>query len=290
MEKITYRNLNDSIRGIHDEFSEQELIANDLCRQIFEIYNYNPVTPRNFDNGLSEGTDYGIDDIIYVNKIPKDDCLNLKQFKAGKWDDTVYTIDYKSNNNRHVNSVYIKLMPYRNPKQYLPIYKSKGKLIDPISRNNEIDRRRWKRALRKGKDDIVSLMERYYENKWLLGDNNKTEYYFFVKYTKPVDVNESELKVAHLVPADDLRIQVRNILNEILRNNDDKWLIGANPDFYLNHKIMKAFEICNEDPDLINEEMELFKMPRGDITLRIPDHLLTKHIKFNKYGCIVTSS
>lgn len=290
---ITYRNFKEDVRGIVDRFSKQELIANDLCRQIFEKYNYTPYKPLNFETSppfdriFDFGTDFGIDDVIYSYQLPGNDPLKFKEKKLGRWDDFTYTIDYKSNNMRDLNSVYIKLMPYRYRRQYLPYYERNGEIIDPIMENMKKDKARWDKAIKKGKDHIFSLMELYYNNNQLLSINNKTDFFFFVKYTKPRDVTKSTLKLAHLVPAEELRQQVVRIINYVLRKGEDNQLIKLERDFYLNHKIMKAFQLCKEDSSLINPEMELFKLPRGDITLRIPEHLLTQHIKFNQYGEII---
>lgn len=290
MEPITYRNLKTDIRGINDKFGEQEQRTNDLCKQIFERYGYNPVTPRNFDNDFSEGTDYGIDDVIYVNKIPLNDPFNLKRFKNGKWDDTVYTIDYKSNNLYYLNSIYVKLMVDRSFSYYSVRYTKSGKLIDPVQRCQEKDKKRWKFAHKNGKDHIFSEVDKYYGNRWILSDTNKTEYFFYVKHTTPKDPNDTALKLAYLVPAQPLREQVANILNMILKKGNYNHFIKMEHDFYLNHKIKHAFKMCKGEKRKFNQ-IELFK-PSGkkDIMLRIPESLLVSYIKFNEYGDIIDSS
>ncbi len=119
--------LNEPTQGIQDDFGNQETKANSLGKQIFWKYGYNPIKTLNnnddlFSGGLEyllDGTDNGVDDVIYLSKIPKDDPFKLKQLKKGRWDDICYTIDYKSNNfDGGSDSVYVKLMPYRGYKAY----------------------------------------------------------------------------------------------------------------------------------------------------------------------------
>jgi hypothetical protein len=297
-ETLNYRNLKEKILGIDDGRSKQGLIASDLCRQIFEKFGYTPVkhlverkSPGFFDV-FNYGNDYGVNDIISYEDLPEEDTLNLKHVQTGRFNGRSYTIDYRSNNMHDINSVYIKLMDYNNPKQYLPSYDYKGRTIDPICDNIRKDKDRWEKAKKKGKGSIKSSMGHYYKNTQLLSVNNKSDFFFFVKYNRPDDVINTSLKVAYLVPAEDLRMQVARILNDALNECGYNDLITLEKDFYLNHKIMKAFQICQENQKANNtkkilSQMELFKLPRGDITLRIPENLLIPHIKFNSSGEIV---
>jgi|GEM_PF-5828613 hypothetical protein len=142
MNRIRSIESNEHIQGIKDKYGKQEHKANTLLKQIFWKYDYNPVKLLNFNDEIlgglfkryNDGTDYGIDDVIYKHEIPEDDPFNLLQLRKGRSTDMYYTIDYKSNNfSGGLNSVYIKLMPYNTMKKYLNEYTTpNGKLIKPM--------------------------------------------------------------------------------------------------------------------------------------------------------------
>lgn len=283
MERIVYRNLNENVRGINDHWAEQELVANDLCRQIFEKYNYKPFKLNNFEtslfprgSNLDDGTDYGKDDIIFYNDISEEDLLNLKQITPLVRYNDYYAIDYKSNNLYDENSVYVKLMKYNNSKQYV-----KGVIFENIEKDIKVSKKKRKCVLR-------SRTERYYNNNQILGDKNSTDYLFYVKYTNSNnEINPNSLICAYLVPAEPLRHQVINILNEILNLKDSKHLLELRKDgTFLNHKIMNAYQIYLENKDIF-PKLELFVTPHKDLLLRIPEDILTPHIKFDNTGEII---
>lgn len=287
MKKIIYRNLNETVNGIKDEYADWGLVAKDLGRQIFERYDYLP-TINNFgvfmfEEGLrriSEDGDRGINDMVSFNDVPADDLFKFKRINhLTRYRD--YVIDYKSNNNNHPDSVYVKLMPFMGFKAY-----EEGKVIKRIER----ERRYLKKKRKKGTESKYirkNRLEEIYGNKYILGSRNITDYFFYVQFTKE-NMSKSTLKTAHLVPAEQLRHQVAEILNNILEKEGYEHLIELRKDgLFLNHKITKAYQICKEKPQPPKHQIELFKLPRGDITLRIPDHLLTSHFKFNEFGDII---
>jgi len=110
-------NLKEHTQGIQDDYGKQEIKVNRLGKQIFNIYDNSPIKLHNnneqvFRKEMLDGTDHGIDDVIFIDDIPEDDPLRLKQLEKGRHTDVLYTIDYKSNNFKiDMNSVYVKLMP-----------------------------------------------------------------------------------------------------------------------------------------------------------------------------------
>lgn len=308
MNPIRSKNSNEHIQGIKDHFGITEDKANTIAKQVFENYGYNPIKLDNFNNKLFSGsleplndrTDHGIDAKIFKDKIPDDDPFNLSQLKKGRSCDMFYTIDYKSNNFKGgSDSIYIKLMPYRGIKNYLPSYtESNGKIIEPLYRNMKRDYRKCKRESKSKnrRSKKKSMMEHYYGNNQLLGDNNRTDYFFYMKYNKFMGNNGDEileLVSAYLVPAEQLRYQVIGILNKILKKGYDHPIKLREDGLYLNHKIRHALRICDESPELIKPEvlkppMDLFKPKyKEEIHLRIPEKYLTPHIKLDAEGDII---
>lgn len=308
MNRIRSIESNEHIQGIKDKYGKQEHKANTLLKQIFWKYDYNPVKLLNFNDEIlgglfkryNDGTDYGIDDVIYKHEIPEDDPFNLLQLRKGRSTDMYYTIDYKSNNfSGGLNSVYIKLMPYNTMKKYLNEYTTpNGKLIKPMEYYCRKDRMQCEKESRMGiSSNKKSKMEKYYGNNQLLGDDNKTDYFFYMKYDKSKDNNSNvvfKLISAYLIPAEQLRNQVIDILNSILKKGDYNHPIKLRENgSYLNHKIMNAFRIREETPELISDiikpPMDLFRPPpfKKEIHLRIPEKYLIPHIKFNSEGDII---
>lgn len=286
--------LNEHTQGIQDTFGKQEIKANVLGKRIFWKYGYNPIKIHNFNDELfslrdPEGTDHGIDDVIYKDELPKDDPLNLKQINKSRFDDTCYTIDYKSNNfTGDLNSVYVKLMPYRGSKSYFS-HEKDGKTISPLQKHYDIDQKKWKKARKKGKNSINSIMERLYNNKQLLGSKNFTDYFLYLKYSGRYNDPLFYLTQAYLVPGEALRNQVINVLNGILENEGYPNLIQLRKrSLYLNHKILKAYLMVKDKPMPPKSEIELFKPPsKKEIVLRIPEDKLIPHIKFDECGEII---
>lgn len=287
VEKIVYRNLKEEIRGIDDVYGKRGLVARDLGRQIFEKYNYYPTIDDFdfvvFEDGLrsvSEERDDGINDIIFYNDVPTEDILNIKQFNClNTYKD--YVIDYRSNNNRYLDSIYVKLMSVK----FFETYEN-----DKVFRRIKNVRSYRKKAKEKGQDLFrKNSIEEQYGNKFILGGRNVTDYYFFVQYTER-NIMKSTLKTAHLVPAEPLKHQVVGILNNILKNEGDEYLITPGKDgLFLNHKIVKALQIFQEENgETSDNEIELFKFSRGEISLRIPDKLLKHYIRFNEFGEIIS--
>jgi hypothetical protein len=290
----------ENVRGMDDEYSRQELKANSICRQIFEKYGYQPLRCMNndttlfpLDSGLNDGTDYGIDDIIYIKDIPDEDRLNLKHRRPliNSYFPH-YCIDYKSNNfNGGLGSVYVKLMPFHGYSHY-ETYDRLGR--DTINAKHRMDQKevQKKRGYTKFPNGRI---EYYYGNKQLLGSMNSTDYFFYNRVKKSKDLNEPlELIEAYLVPANPLRYQVICILNEILKIGGFKEMPFKKGDFYLNHSIVRALKICEETPELVKPDileppMDLFRpQPRkNEVHLRIPEEYLTSHIKFNSEGEII---
>jgi|GEM_PF-5348156 hypothetical protein len=103
----------------------------------------------------------------------------------------------------------------------------------------------------------VTYTEKYYGNSFLLGDDNKTDYFFYAKCDK-ITENESqdkklELVSAYLIPAEQLRKQVIDILNIILKVGGFNYPIKLRKDsFYLNYKIRHALRIYKESDGLVN--------------------------------------
>jgi len=268
---------------------------NELNEFLKEKYNHNSLYWFLMDDSSywyePERTDHGIDHVIYKDEIPQKDPLNLKHIRNGRFDDTCYTIDYKSNNFSYdVNSVYVKLMPYHGSKSYIVDERS-GKIIDPIERHYQQDQKSWKRARKKGKNKINSLMEKYHDNKQLLGSQNRTDYFLYIKFDKIENNIEPEYGLIHayLVPAESLRVQVVNVLNGILEKGGYSNLIkfnDSNKD--LNSKMVRAFLMVKDKPMPPKSEIELF-VPnyKKDLILRIPEKLLTSHIKFDRSGNII---
>lgn len=292
-----------------DKYRVIEEKSKTLLKQIFWKYGYDPIK---FHNPM-DGTYYGIDDVILKDDIPDDDPFNLSKLVKGRFSDLNYAIDYKSNTfdsndnyDRGLNSVYIKLMPYRGIKEYLPYSKFNGERIKTVTKNQlKDDKQRKMEAKRDPKfRKKVTLMEKYYGNHYLLGDDNKTDYFFYVKDNRITDnINsdmELELVSAYLVPAEQLRNQVINILNAILKKGGYNYPIKLREDgLYLNHKIRNALKICEESsglikPEILKPPMDLFirhknryNPEKDEIILRIHEKYLTPHIKFNSEGDII---
>lgn len=287
--KITYRNFKEDVEGIDDIHSRYGLVARDLCRQILDKHDYIHSKAPNFENNpcfydiFEYDSVYGADDLIYNNQIPEDDPLKFIQTKH-KFGASSYLIDYKSNNFQDNDSIYVKLITKYSNKAYLDSNNRNGKIYDPILHNIERDYNKWKKALENGENTIKnSHMKRCYGNNQILSVNYKADFVFFVKYLKPGDISKCSLESAYLVPLDKLKKQVAGILNGLLKEEDYS-LITLQKDFYLNHKICKAFDIHKKNHKLIHRQMELFRTQGNNIILRIPEHLIVEHIKFNEYG------
>ncbi|CEL24433.1 hypothetical protein [Methanobacterium formicicum] len=297
----------EEVRGIKDKHSKKELRVNNICRQIFQKYNYTPFKYMNFEtslfpkgSSLDDGTDYGIDDIILYKHIPEEDSLKMKQVNPlldghpmFNYNNIYYCIDYKSNEfNGGLDSVYVKLMPFEGFKHYETFYRNTDEYR--VNAYYRLDRKTAERE-RKYKKSSKSRIEKYYGNNQLLGSNNATDYFFYLKFHELNDDNETlELVKAYLVPANPLRYQVITILNQILKKGGYDELPFQRGDFYLNHNIVRALRICEETPELIKPEilkppMDLFrpKPYEKEIHLRIPETYLTPHIKFNSEGDII---
>lgn len=284
--------LKENIHDLRNNYTERE-----LNRYLFKEYGH-----RNLKSFLNdddsyfrepERTDYGIDDVIYISKIPYNDPLNLKALKKGRFDDTCYTVDYKSNNFRNelevnFNSVYVKLMPFKNKYDYI-LHERDGKLVNPIHRNIERSKKIQKRGHSYSYDPID-----VYRNKQLLGINNRTDYFLYMKFEDHGEELPFRLNHAYLVPAEPLRIQVIDILNTIRESSGHDQSFLKDPIFlrkktiYLNPKIYQAL-IGYEDSVFNENEIELFMHGRNkkEITLKIHETKLTPHIKFDKCGNII---
>lgn len=291
----------EQVRGIDDEYSRQELKANSIFRQIFEKYGYQPLrsmyndtTLFPLDSGLNDGTDYGIDDIIYIKDIPDEDRLNLKHRRPliNSYFPH-YCIDYKSNNfNGGLGSVYVKLMPFHGYTHYKRNNRHSGK--NTINTYHRLDQKSAKRE-RKFNKSSKGRIEKYYGNNQLLGSKNSTDYFFYQRSHELKDEDETlELIEAYLVPANPLRYQVICILNEILKKGGFKEMPFKKGDFFLNHNIVRALKICEETPklvkpDILKPPMDLFRPnpKKNEVHLRIPEKYLTSHIKFNSEGEII---
>lgn len=297
-----------SFQNKKDKDEDKEEKAKTLVKQIFEEHGYESI---NFLNP-NDGTYYGVDGVILKDDIPLNDPLNLSILIQGRFSDTNYAIDCKSNNvnskdpyDRGSKSIYIKLMNYRPMNPYLPYYtKSNGEIIETMTRYQIMDDKNRKKVVTDKRFKKKSWIEHYYGNHFLLGEDNKTDYFFYVKYddlTLEKDSDKDyELVSAYLVPAEQLRNQVINILNSILKKGRYNHPIKLRQDnLHLNHKIRNALRIVEESPELIKPEilkppMDLFVMDKhkhspdkNDIILRIPEKFLTQHIKFDEKGVII---
>lgn len=307
MSQIRSITSNEQVYGRKDKYDEKEEKVKSILRQIFLKYEYNPIK---FYNRMDR-TDYGVDDVILKDEMPDGDLLNLSHLVNGRCSDLNYAIDYKSNDfdsndyDRGLKSVYIKLMSYRSINPYLPYTTFRGERIKTVTKHQiRDDEQREKEICRDPKfHKKVTLMEKYYGNHFLLGDDNKTDYFFYAK-CDDISENESsdrefELVSAYLVPAEQLRKQVVNILNIILKVGGFNYPIKLREDsLYLNHKIRHALRIYKESnrlvqPSILTPPMDLFRCKKGgkpdndDIILRIPENYLTPHIKFNSKGVII---
>lgn len=294
--------IDEDVRGIDDEYSRKELKVNSISRQIFVKYGYQPFRYLNHDTSLfplghplCNDTDYGMDDIIYSKDIPKEDVLNLKQRRPLVMNShyTKYAIDYKSNDFiGGLGSVYIKLMPFYGYTHYKRYHRHTGK--DTINEYHKLDQKDLERH-RKNYQFPNGRIEKYYGNKQLLGSENSTDYFLYVKSNELNDEKETlELIEAYLVPAQPLRYQIICILNEILKRGGFEEMPFKKGDFYLNHNIVRALNICEEtpelvDPDILKPSMDLFRPEpeKKEVHLRIPEEYLTPHIKFNAEGDVV---
>jgi hypothetical protein len=297
MKAIEFSNLKGTVKGnIVDLRAKKGLIADDMGRQILQKFKYMPYKVSNFETyKFPKGSHYngdiihGVDDLINFNDIPEEDFLNLKGIN-GRLSYFDYTIDYRCNNFIDNNSIHIKLMDYNRPKHYSAPYVDNEKLIDPVFQNMERDLKSWERASERGSEGIKSYMKKFYCNNHLLGEDSKTDYLMYITYSDPEIQDEkiySKLESAYLINADSLRNQIIAILNGILGKYDEDPIISKS-DFYLNHKISNAFEICQKSKDALNPDMALTKYPRGDIILRIPKHRLISYLRFNRYGELVS--
>lgn len=284
--------LNEHTQGIQDIHGKKEIEANKLAKRIFWKYGYDPIKIHNYDDhlfenksSLYEGTDHGIDDVIYIQEIPKHDPLKLKSLSRGRFDHTCYTIDYKSNNfSGDDNSIYVKLMKYIRPQHYLKEINIKGKTVNLENHYIKKDRERCKIAREEGRKTIRSSIDEYYNNNFLLADNNKTDYFLYLKYDER---DYFYLTQAYLIQANKLRYQIIGLLNDILDIGDSNKRIKLN-DSYLNNRISDALSIADKTNNLSNNnDLELFKSKK-DVILRIPEDILTSYIKFDNEGEIIT--
>lgn len=284
--------LDEHTQGIQDSFGKQEIEANKLGKQIFLKYGYVPIKIHNHNDelfkgtSLEEGTDHGIDDVIYLVDIPINDPLKLKSLSQGRFDDMCYSIDYKSNNFvGDINSVYVKIMQYTHKSNYSKEFIRDGEKVNPEEYYIKKDQKVCKLAIERGEKNVDSFTEKRYHNKFLLANSNKTDYFLYLKYDKGDIFN---LKQAYLIQANILRNQIIDILNRILKIGDSENRICFD-DPYLNYKIIEALLISKDHScKPFNNELELF-LSGKDIMVRIPETLLDSYIKFDNDGLIVNS-
>lgn len=299
MQIVTQRNeeSNVIVKGKQDQYGKQEKKAISLGRQIFQKYGYNPVEIHNFNDKLfkntsfHEGTDHGIDEVIYIDEFPTEDPFNLKQLSKQRFDDQCYTIDYKSNNFSDNNSIYIKIMDNHFSKYYKKEIEDKGVLVNTMEHYYKLYKEEEEIKLRQKEiendNDLPSSFEQKYSNKYLLDHSNKTDYFMYLKYPdKPTDP-KYHLKQAYIVHGESLRHQIIDIINDILHLKEDNKRIKLSEPF-LNHKISEAFSISRKYKHKpLENNIELFKS-NNDIILKIPEDNLTDYIKFNNVGNILS--
>lgn len=260
-----------------------ERVGKDICRQIFEkhgycIHDFDPDVfkrSRSFDNG----PEYGIDKVILNKEIPVDDTLRIKELETLNPYHDYYAIDCKCVNNWYRNSIYVKLMPDQPFRYY-----TEGKV------ENRVDQYRDKVKINinksKKKEVRISLFDLPYGNRQILGYKNSTDIFFFAHFDKSMQSNHALIN-SYLVPAEQLRHQVVDILNKILESEGKKLIELKKDVLYLNHGIKEAYSIFKDNCPLPENQIELFKFSGGDITLRIPEEQIINYTKFNQFGEII---
>lgn len=270
---IRSNNTDEFIQGINDHYGKQERKANSLGRQILSYHGYFTHKLMNFNSELFPDVRYdmGIDEAIFRSRIPKDDPLKLRKLKS-HYDDTTITIDYKSNNLKDPNSIYIKLKPYHHPNKYFE-YTRNSRMFDPIAKNIQNEK-----------------LKRYYINHQILSRENKSDLMIYLKYKW---YNEDlHLKQAYLIGKDILKKQVIDLLNQVLKEAKYPEITNNETSLRVNKKITKAYQKVQEDPSILKRNMELVKIKKdknddGDIMLRIPERYLNTYIKVDKNGEII---
>lgn len=260
---------NEFVQGLLDKYGLQERKANSLGRQILSHHGYFTHKLNNFNSEIIKDVKYdmGIDEAFFRSDIPEDDPLKLRKLKS-HYEDTSITIDYKSNNfSGDNNSIYVKLKPYYHPNKYF-VHTKKEEKIDPIDKYLH-----------------TPLAERYYGNHQILSRENKSDLMIYLKYQKYTDYYE--LFQAYLIGRETLREQVINILNQILKKAEYPAITNNERSLTINQKITKAYLIVQEDPTILEEDIELFNI--RDIMLKIPERYLNSYIKVDEDGEIIFS-
>ncbi|UTB33423.1 MAG: hypothetical protein NKF70_03980 [Methanobacterium sp. ERen5] len=285
---------NKIVKGKQDMYAKQEMKAISLGRKIFHKYGYNPVEIHNFNDKVfkntvfHEGTDHGIDEVIYIDDIPTEDPLNLKLLSKPRFDDQCYTIDYKSNNFSDNNSIYVKIMANHAFRFYEKEIEVNGVMVNTIDHYYKLSKKREESKLRKNKikNDLPSLFEKRYSNKYLLDHSNKTDYFMYLKYPDESYAVNYHLKKAYIVLGESLRHQIIDIINDILHLESNTQIKLS--DTFLNHKISEAFSISKKYKyQPLESGIELFKS-KNDIILKIPEDNLIDYIKFNNEFNIIS--
>lgn len=287
--------LDENIKGMSERDGKKGMYAISMGRQIFSNHNYkihrfSKLNVREFPENYKDDN-LTFTDIIRYNDITEDK-FNLKDNKpliynggCFNFNNSFFTIEYRSNNFGTEDSIYVKLMTFRGWRSYEPSQRTGESARDKHLRLDK------KRPLRNPL--FANRIEKYFSNKHLLGSSNYSDYFCYLNYS--YDENQAELEKCYLVHGNSLRYQVVTILNQILEKGGVKELIPFDRGYEnLNVSITRAFKIYLEIADILKPPMDLFRLKKdrfkkrdNGIILRIPVKHLTDYITFNSEGQII---
>jgi hypothetical protein len=275
---ISYKETNEEVRGFEDKSSKVELVTNNLARQILCKHDYTPVTLLNyskklFSGGLSclnPGTDYGTDDIIFIEDIPSKDPFNFRETRPFSPSVGVYSIDYKSHQFRD-NEINIMLMKLRESGFYTA--------------------ERYDKLLKRGKAGK-------YRVQGSLSTEKQTDFFFFVKRANKKyypDKEPNSLVNAYIIPALSLNKLIINNLNIIREYHDLIPLELKENDKEKTFKMYQTWNLYRETKFKVKKEypFKLFRLKDyrpsqyDSLMMKIPDRYLLNYIKFNENGEII---
>jgi hypothetical protein len=237
-----------------------------IGKDILNMYDYNPVPldpSVQINNGLNNGIECGVDDIMLIKEIPTDDSLNLKQVNPNNKD--LISVDYRSNNFRtytieNDNYIFVKVMELS--------FKHYGK--DTLWKEHD-----------KGKDIRI---------KGILSHENP-DYLFFIRHTfneARGNLPNDSLINAYLLPVEPLKEQVIHNLNQINIAHNKQPLDFNKHSVDLISDIYQTWKLYRKDKG--NYEFELIRIRdsnQPDLMMKIRKDYLFNYIKFDAKGEIM---
>ncbi len=258
-----------------DKSGISENIANNLGKKVIERHNYNPIGLSKSEiiakDIFNRGTDYGKDDVIFVDEIPINDPLKLKEIEPFDKDKEYYSINYKAHQFAD-DEINVMLMKIRQAKSF---YTSEKFLEYCIRGNAEA-----------------------YKLQGVLSKEKKTDLCFFIKWATEEyypDIAPKSLINGYIIPFIPLRDLILSNLNFIRENNGLKPLKHRQKNLKKLFNIYETWELYNEIDFKIKRSYPFRLFVKKDkridqipsLMMKIPKEHLTNYILVNENGDII---